>query len=344
MSQPLGTVDHREEATLGAPVVLTQDRTPPVEHVALHALGTGCRPVERNLEAGAVEPCPYVVGKLQHADHLCGYEVDVGDAVAVDQLQHLGRIEAVTHHHGGSAQQREDREDPLCRVVGRSAQQGRASRRQTEHVGERVCDELHHRGRNPCRAQGGTNTLGEPGGTRRVEHRTTHELFGRRIRGSIVEQLLPAQESLGERGSCGRTDDDPPIARAAALVLPCGDSDLYEAFVDQHGTRSGVLDHVRELVRHPVPVDRHHHPATVRSCGEHLEELPPVATHQGDGVVGAQAQGPQGVHCPVGVVIELGPGRLAELVDQGGLAGPAVDQLLGQFGHLPVPVTKRRRW
>ena len=331
--QPLVAGDQRQEAALGAAVVLRHDRPPPGEHVPLDLVRARGGSVEHGGQARPVEGLPHLLGKLEHADHLGRHQVHVRDAVGVYQLEGLRGIEAVAHHDRGTGQQGKHREHPLGGVVGRAVEQGHAVTGQRQHAGEAVCDQLHDLGGQAGGGERRTDPLGEAGGAGGVEHRPTHAVALGRVPRRRCQQFLPGPESLRKLGACLCAQHHPRQHAIGPLIGAGLHRNIEEAVVDQHHPGPGVLRYIRELLGHPVPVDGHHGPRPVCGGPEHLEELPAVAGHERDGVVVRQAQPAQHLHRPVYAVVQLGPGGGAVLVDERRPVGLGLGDLRNQFSH-----------
>ena len=116
-----------------------------------------------------------------------------------------------------------------------------------------------------------------------------------------------------------------------------------------------VLDDVGRLGAGEVPVDRGEAQTDALGGVEHLYELRPVGAHQGDGVAGLQAPGPQRPGQPVDVGVQVLVGAVTARGDEGeavrdALGPPGEQHALGRGGelvlgdaHAASPVSGRKR-
>ena len=94
----LRIVPHHD-AGLGGAVVLVDDRSPPVDHLALHGGRAGRGAMGDPAQRGDVVAPLDLVGQAQQAHEHGGHDVHVADLVAIDQPQHVLGLEARLQHH-----------------------------------------------------------------------------------------------------------------------------------------------------------------------------------------------------------------------------------------------------
>ena len=128
MRQPLGAVAGGEAQALGGAVVLVDDRAPPFDHLLLHRHRARCRRVHRDVQRRQVVALAHAFRQLEHAAEHRGHQLDVRDAVLLDQRQALLGIEVLHDHHGAAVADGQRHVGLRRRVVQRRRARGIACR------------------------------------------------------------------------------------------------------------------------------------------------------------------------------------------------------------------------
>ena len=151
------------------PTMEMHDGPPPVDHLALHRRRARRGAVPHHLQAAAFEGPLDLIIEAQQANELCGNQVDVGDGVAVDELERLRRVEMLAHHDGGTGEKRKKRVRPLGGVIDGSVEEGPSPGGHLHGVDDGSAHELYETDRGPhlVEVTGRTNVnLRDPDGWR----------------------------------------------------------------------------------------------------------------------------------------------------------------------------------
>ncbi len=177
MGQPLVGVAVHETVAFGAGVILVDDRSPPLDHLALHFHRTWSRSMDDGLQAGYVV-CPSLrVGELQHANEHGGNHLRVRDRVLGDACEVFLGIE-VLHDHGGAAEAvHRHVEAQRCGVIQRGWREIPGVAVESEHE---LCE--HQQARRSSQRFGFVNecnTLRAAGRSAGIQHVGAFETFGK---------------------------------------------------------------------------------------------------------------------------------------------------------------------
>ena len=97
--EPLVTVYLRYANEFGSPIILVDDWTPPLDHLAFDIHWAGRRGMDRHAMTSQVKLSPLGMRQFEHPHEHRWHPLAVGHAVMFDEPQRLQRIEACHHHH-----------------------------------------------------------------------------------------------------------------------------------------------------------------------------------------------------------------------------------------------------
>ena len=153
------------------------------------------------------------------------------------------------------------------------------------------------------------DALGAARRPRRIEHGVAAHRIGDVLAGMGREGGLIVQEA--RQGAADRH------LQGQAWALLGGMGRAGHRGLGEKGAGLAVADHIGDLVRRQVPVHRRHAQAAALGGEQHVDELGPVGTEQGDGIAGLEALVPQepGDAVRIGVELSEGAGRPRHLED-----------------------------
>ena len=157
------------------------------------------------------------------------------------------------------------------------------------------------------------------------------EAVGAELTSEVVAEIDPLVRATGRPPSSLRIRIEWLDADAFHYAIKAS---FDETIPDDQHLRVGIVEHVGQLVGHPVPVDGHEGGAQMGVGHQQLEELPPVAHHGHDGVARFETGTAQAVAEPGDAIAQLGPGGRAVVVDQRGLIGMGLGMAVDEYRHL----------
>jgi hypothetical protein len=166
--EPVGGVDERADASLGAPPVLDEPLAPPGDHAPLDAGRDRGGAVQHEVEPRCGEALADLGRKPQQPHEHRGHHVRVPHLALPDQLERVLLLPARHDHDRRAIRVVVDREEQRRRVVERPGHEVRAAAVEAEGRASRAGV------REPLGQRGGTPSLHAPGpagGAARVDHR-----------------------------------------------------------------------------------------------------------------------------------------------------------------------------
>ena len=301
MREPLRGRDERGPDVLGARVVLVDDRPPPLDHLALDRDGARRSGVHDDLETRHVVALALFLRELEHSDEHRRHELRVGDAVALDQLQALPRVEPLHDDDRRAEALHRHRVHEWRGMVEWCRRQEYGAGSGT--VAPDPLRDLHRRRRRITERRAGqrlAHAFGAAGRAGRVEHLPALALVAPRLRRRLAEDVAVALEP-GERARGGDAHRD------AREVERCDDIG-HRGGAHQRACPA-VVEDVLHLRRTQVAVDRG--VVELRALGRprHLEEGAIVLHQHRDPVAGADPPRAQRPSEPRGAFFQLGVGR-----------------------------------
>ena len=299
MREPVGGADVCRAGSLGGCVVLVDDRTPPLDHLALGLDRARRGRVQHDLLRRQVVFGAYFVGQLEHAHEHRRHPLRVRHAVLLDAGECAFGIEVLHHDHGPAEAHRAHRIEERRRVIQR--RRGKVdgvavhppNRRHHPHLDGLIADPLPrdlvlHALRPPRRPRG-------------IQHPGALELFVERHRRIPIPRRLVRLVSGHEPLEIA---DHQPDLHARHLVEQLG-RDIAQRVTDDEHLRVTVVENVSNLVRIEMRVDTSEEQPRPLRRPTRLEELRPVLHQNRDVIPKPQPRSKEELRKPVRPIIEL---------------------------------------
>ena len=299
MGEPIGRGDVGAARAFGCGVVLVDDRTPPVEHLALGLDAARRGRVQRDLHRRQVVLRARLLGQLQHAHEHRRHPLRMGDPVLLDQGERGFGIEVLHDDRGAAEAHRREAVEQRRRVIQR---RGREVDRILVHAPD-VGDHPHLDGLFADRLARDLvlHPLRPPGRPRRIQHARAFELLFQR-RGRIARErgfvVVVALDRSADR------EADLHVGHLAGEL----DRELTKLGADHDCLRVAVVDDVRDFVGGEVRVDACVEEARALRGPARFEVLDAVLHHDCDVVAETEPCVPEELRELIRAVIQLAVG------------------------------------
>ena len=272
--EPFGCGDEADAERFGPGVVLVDDRSDPLDHVVLHRYRAWRGSVDHPSEARQVVSRPRLLRQPQQSDEVGGDELRVGDPVAFDRRQRLGRIESFHDQRRGTKAVNRCTEAERRGVIQRRWAQVHRRLVGAVQLGEKPSDRVRSDAER-CLRQRLEDALRLPGRARRVQHQRA---------GSLVDPWFPGDgsECGVEVGEATRGPADHEAGDHTCEEVAESDRDVGQVRRCHERLGATVVDDVAGFLGSKMPVDRRQVEARSECRPQHHEELRLVAEHQGD--------------------------------------------------------------